>query len=365
MQAGFKIVEMPNLPAEQPAYRWRAIHPFDWTIEHHPNCPIDGAPMEVIAALVSLSTDELVRVGCCPRCGLVGYIDRPSEADIDRYYAETWMGQTVEQAVEVSQQIAMSETADRECQLFASMPDEIKILPVLEIGCGYGRTVHALRRAGFIEIDATEHCPARAEAVRQVFGVNVTTEIPDRRYGLIISSHVLEHCVNPAGLIRACEERQQEGDHQWHSLPKFDGEPSMGVLFFLPHLWSFQFHAMAELFRSAGYLAAEDEKASVGNLRVAARKDSGYIAKLPYLRRPGYVQRAVYKLLRGLGLTPQRSLLSWQRDCDGAAWKSLPYAQQAAVNNFPRSIVVEPVASFKTQAPIEIQFPGRVEMYVK
>lgn len=364
MQHGFKIVDMPEvLPAPQPAFRWRRIYPFDWTIEHHPNCPIDGAPMEVIAALASLSSDERIRVGCCPRCGLVGYIDRPSEADIDHYYSETWMGETVEEA-RAKSLASIDRPNPRDMAVFQSL-DIDRSLPVLEIGCGYGGTINALKLAGFTGIDATEHCPSRAEAVRKVFGANVTTEIPDRRYGLIVSHHVLEHCVNPAGLIRACAERQQEGDHQWHTLPRFDGEPSMGVLFFLPHLWSLNFYAMAELFRSAGYLAAQDEKDHPGSLKVAARKDSGLIAKLPYLRQQGYVERAIDKLAQGLGLAPQRCQLSWQRDSDGAAWKSLAYANQAAMNNFPRSIVVEPVASFKTDAPIEVQYPGRVEMFVK
>lgn len=357
-QHGFKIVSMTDLPAQSKQFSWRVVHPFDFTIETHPNCPIDGTPLETIAGLVSLTLPEKIRVGCCPRCGLVGYIDRPSQSDIDRYYAETWMGETFADAHARALYLSLFEPSESDARLLVDLPVD-RSLPVLEIGCGYGRTINALQRTGFTSIDATEHCPARAEAVRQVFGVNVTTEIPDKRYGLIVSHHVLEHLCDPAALIRECAKRQQQGDWMIHSLPNFVAEPSCGVLFFLPHLWSFSPHSLSAM-------AARD-------YRTIDRQVNGMGLCGTFQRHPGgegrviqpYVKLAINKFLHGLGLAPQRSVLSWQRDGDGTALKSLSYAQTAAASNFPRSIVVEPLERFVTDAPIEIQFPERVQMFLK
>lgn len=368
IQHGFKVIEMSDLPANSPQFSWRRVNVFDYTIETHPNCPIDGTPMETIAALVSLTLDEKIRCACCPRCGLVGYIDRPSQADIDRYYAETWMGETVERAIAISRHIDSSPPNENAIDVMMSLPID-NSLTVLEIGCGYGRTINELQYAGFENIDATEHCPARAEAVRQVFGVNVTTDIPQKRYGLIISHHVIEHVADPVGLIMACAERQERQDWMIHSMPNFSGEPSMGVLFFLPHLWSFDRLSSFSMFAKYGYVCKHDAISFETHLDRRTRFQVMQKCVQPNERDlwgvKSFVEDAIDKLLYGLGLTLQRSVLTWQKDSDGAAWKSMPYAQQAAANNFPRSIVVEPPSPFITDAPIEVQFPERVQMYVK
>lgn len=360
-QHGFRVLSMPeHLNAADPRYRWRRVNVFDFSIEHHPNCPIDGTPLETIAALVSLTLGERIRIGCCPRCGIVGYIDRPSQADIDRYYAETWMGETVEQ----SRQRAI-DYASREPNLSVLSTVSVdRSLPVLEIGCGYGATIRDLRAAGFSRIDATEHCPTRSEAVRQVFGVNVTAEIPDKRYGLIVSHHVLEHCADPAALIRQCAERQQTGDMQIHSLPSFQAEPSLGVLLFLPHLWSFSPITMHAMFAACGYGC----RVVVGGSLMTTATRGGDV--VPVEGSHLLVQHAIAKLMYGLCLARHPSMqfmLEWQSDIDGTVWKPAGYSQVAGNG---RSVTrtmgpVSPVSEFVTTAPIEIQFPERVQAFIK
>lgn len=353
MQHGFKVIEVPEiLPASDKRYQWRRCYPFDFAIESHPNCPIDGTAFETIAALVSLTLPEKIRIGCCPRCGLVGYIDRPSQADIDRYYAETWMGQQLDDEVQQMAEAINAGLDDtkRETEVFKSLPVD-RSLPVLEIGCGYGRIVHALKQAGFTNIDATEHCQARAEAVRRVFGVNVTTEMPQKRYGLIVSHHVLEHCTDPAALIRACAERQENGDWMSHCVPRFGGEPSMGVLLFLPHLWSFS--SLGPLFEECCY--QEQCTRSYGSLHSIAQK--GF--NTPEKRPDDMVTMAIWKLASGLGLVPQQSILAWNSGRDGVSWSS-------ASGTYTRHIVAERLTGgFITDAPIELQFEGRVMAFVK
>ncbi len=353
MQTGFRVLGFDDLT------NWRPVYPFDYTIESHEDCPSCGTAFDTVAAIVSLTTAERIRVGCCPLCGLVGYIDRPSQADIDRYYAETWMGETVEQATEKAEAIKRQQPAHRLVGILADQK-----LPSLEIGCGYGGMVHSLQRHGFA-VHATEQCPARAEAVRRTFGVQVTPEIPDERYGLIYSSHVLEHVADPAGLIKACAARQDEGSYLVLQMPAFHWEPSIGVLMFLPHLWSFRSRALRYVLWANGYQVVNESRADASDLFVIARRTTRTPDAFP--EPEGDLPYAtVRKLLSGLGMEwSGPTQLKWQRNFDGAVLTPERYANQERQAGFPRTMTIEPVQRFRTSAPIEIQYQGRVQLFHK
>lgn len=352
-QHGFKILDIID------STNWKPVYPFDYTIEAHPLCPIDGTEFATIAAIVSLSTDERIRVGCCPTCGLVGYIDRPIPADVDRYYAETWMGETLEQAM-----LKASAFAAKTYQNYGKKKGR-----ALEIGCGYGGMVSRLIHEGY-EVHATESCPVRAEAVRQLFGIPVTTELPDGPFDLITSTHVLEHVADFMGLLHACRERQElativsGGFHAsgvFHaSVPLFAREPSMGVLLFLPHLWSFGEESLCAALSASSY----DAQTSTSGMNLAVRA----VPVLGCIDVPerDYVGAATAKLLAGLGLAqPSPAVLTWQRDFDGATWAGADYAAWEQRHGFPRKVLVEKPGRYMTDAPIEVQFEGRVTMFHK
>lgn len=345
MTVGFKILDFVDLT------NWRPVYPFDYTIEAHPQCPIDGTDLSTIAAIVSLSTDERIRVGCCPTCGLVGYIDRPSAADVQRYYAETWMGETLAQAIGKASKLAFH--SDR--------VGDAKGKRALEIGCGYGGTVAKLQAAGY-EVHATESCPVRAEAVRRTFGIPVTEEMPGGPFDLITSTHVLEHVADFMGLLRACAERQKPGGVLHASMPRFEREPSMGVLMFLPHLWSFGTLSLSHALWAAGYFPS----LSTSGMNLSAQGQRTE-AKPECLKPSGdMVNYATAKLLAGLGLVRETpAVVTWQRDFDGAMWASADYAAWEQQHGFPRKVLVDKADAWKTDAPIEIQLPGRVQLFHK
>ena len=351
MTVGFKIRDFIDLT------NWRPVYPFDYTIEAHLLCPIDGTEFATIAAIVSLSCDERIRVGCCPTCGLVGYIDRPSTADVQRYYAETWMGETLEQSLQKASAFAQN-----------TWTTTLRKGRALEIGCGYGGMVAKLIAEGY-EVHATESCPVRAEAVRQVFGIPVTEEMPDRPFDLITSSHVLEHVADFMGLLHACRSRQElatvsGGFHRagvlHASMPLFEREPSMGVLMFLPHLWSFGKESLCAALSASNY----DAQASTNGMNLSVRAVP--VLGCTDVPERDYVGAAIAKLLRGLGLVRETpAVLTWQRDFDGATWASANYAAWEQQHGFPRKVLVEKADAYRTAAPIELQYEGRVQLFHK
>ena len=344
MTVGLKIIKLLDLT------NWRPVYPFDYTIESHPLCPIDGTEFATIAAIVSLSRDERIRVGCCPTCGLVGYIDRPSAADVQRYYAETWMGETLEQSLQKASAFAQN-----------TWTTTLRKGRALEIGCGYGGMVAKLIAEGY-EVHATESCPVRAEAVRQVFGIPVTEEMPDGPFDLITSTHVLEHVTDFMGLLRACAERQKPGGVLHTSMPLFEREPSMGVLMFLPHLWSFGLLSLNHALWAAGYFPS----LSTSGMNLSAQGNRTGMVPECFKPSSDIVSYATAKLLRGLGLVRETpAVLTWQRDFDGATWASADYAAWEQQHGFPRRVLVDKASDWKTDAPIEVQWPGRVQLFHK
>lgn len=354
---------------------WHSVPIFDYAIEQQPTCPVDGAPLSVVAAITSQTTDEQIRIGCCPTCGLVGYMDRPSGEDVGAYYRNTWMGESEAEALAQAHRVKqyLDQQADQEMfaarrKLVAELPID-KSRPVLEVGCGYGRTIHELRLAGYRKLVGIESCPARAKATMQVYDVPVRMgdfldplvcrgDVP---YSLIASHHVLEHSVNPDAFIARCAELQSEGDYLVLSLPNFLFEPSMGVLFFWPHLWSFNLVALWRLLLEHGYLLVEPKLSTDGDLYVLAQRHAGSGPPLG-ATTPRHV---VAKLLLGLGLAPAGNTLVWQRDCEGANVCTERHAAVLQRSNFPRIAEIGPLENPKTDAPIEIQFEGRIELCQK
>jgi SAM-dependent methyltransferase len=354
-QTGFVLKSFVDLT------NWKSMPIFDLDIETVGQCPCDGGDLEVIAELTSQTTDERIRLGCCSVCGFVTYIDRPSQAAVSEYYKSTWMGESPAEAIAKAEK---QKAAAGDTSLLDSLgvPSDCW---ALEIGAGYGGNVALLKQAGHPVI-ATESCPVRAQAIREAFGIEVFggdfehSNFPGR-FPLISCHHVLEHAHDPAEVIAKCATLQEPGDVLLFSMPDFDYEPSIAVLLFWPHLHTFTKHSLAQLLGQHGYgVFADIHK---GDLCFAAcKRDPAFISA-------GYPQltpeSAVDKLQRGCGLKLEPTVLTWQRDFDGAVHESPLHAYRKTKHNFPRRLAIEPITNYLSDAPIEIQFPGRVEMCFK
>ncbi len=353
MQTGFVLKSFIDLT------NWKSAPIFRLPIETVDICPTDGEPLEVIAELASQTTDERIRLGCCPSCGLVTYLDRPTKRAVADYYRHTWMGETRQ---EVTRQ-ANEERARQGETKFTSTRER----PALDIGCGYGANIGFVREMGYRRIVGVEACAARAHAVRCAFGIEVyqgafeDIHIPGT-FELIQCHQVLEHTHDPLAFVKRCAALQVEGDRLLICTPDFEQEPAMNTLMFWPHLHSFSRASMARLIESCGYEVCDPPWELRGNLiSTAIRKND----PATYACEVISPQAAIDKLLRGLGLKPISGLMTWQRDCDGATLQTAPHVACCQDGGFPRRAEIEPISQHLSEAPLEIQFTGRVEMCFK
>lgn len=233
-------------------------------------------------SLKTLASIEKIRVGCCDRCGYVGYQDRPSEKWIVDFYSNIWNKEIEEKLVGKPNKKVAAES-----NLIKAIKSlEInKTGPICEIGCGYGGMLVKLLEMGFTNLTGVENSKertrisreeGRAEILNGNFeGEDVHSSLKEKGvFDLIYSSHVLEHTANPRKIIEKASELQKEGGYIIIAVPNFIGEPAMGVLFFLPHLHSFTIPALSLLLESNKYKVLSSTYSTNTEILIVARKEN-------------------------------------------------------------------------------------------
>lgn len=80
---------------------------------------------------------------------------------------------------------------------------------LLEVGCGSGRFLHRMRRAGW-QVRGADFDPAVARRVREKYGLHVdegdlaALDYPAGAYDVVAMSQVIEHVHDPLALLREC-----------------------------------------------------------------------------------------------------------------------------------------------------------------
>jgi 2-polyprenyl-3-methyl-5-hydroxy-6-metoxy-1,4-benzoquinol methylase len=142
-----------------------------------------------------------LRTVLCTSCGLVWTNPRPSDADVDRYYASSYRVDYARQHVPSRRKILRGLTgAEERRKLFAA---ELRAGErVLDIGCGAGEFVFLLRARG---VDATGIEPGEefSDFSRRVMQVPIQTAtvesatVAPGSQRLITMFHMLEHAADP------------------------------------------------------------------------------------------------------------------------------------------------------------------------
>lgn len=256
-------------------------------------CPADDCELVSLCALVGQNGKITIRIGMCPSCGYVGYIDRPAKAWISKFYAETWdnaarINSETEAAVRREAFVkngfsSFINVRANQLERFLQQYSFSKSKPVLEIGCGYGTSLKFLEKFGFSKLYGVETSRHRAAIASQAYDLNVFTGAFEDAsvqqscrslapFGLITSHHVMEHVFNPGEVIRLAASLQEEGDHLVISLPNMKGEPSMQTILYWPHLHAFTKESFARLLERHGYEVLDDSFSIKRELFFLARK---------------------------------------------------------------------------------------------
>src|SRR5688572_24643563 len=168
-------------------------------------CPADDADLRTLCTFVGRDANVTVRVGCCPSCGHVSYVDRPTAAWMNDYYLDSWDAEDVEARSEKRlRKLASTKKREKSVVTLAKALPVDKSRPLCEIGVGWGLSLKHLVDAGFERVVGTETSKHRADVVRSGLGVPVFTapfESAETRahlaafapFSVIVSNHVFEH----------------------------------------------------------------------------------------------------------------------------------------------------------------------------
>jgi SAM-dependent methyltransferase len=173
----------------------------------------------------------------CQSCDLVEVEDKPTGDALARYYRDTYYaydtsGNVFFKIKGAAWRLASSLPrllADRLLlnQLYA-FPPAVADPAVLDVGCGDGSALQAMKALGFTRLHGTEIHPSRRSLLeRKGIEVVITSDItkaglPQASFDVVRLSHVLEHVNNPSETISKCWELLKSGGKLLLAVPNFD-----------------------------------------------------------------------------------------------------------------------------------------------
>ncbi|MBP9701580.1 MAG: class I SAM-dependent methyltransferase [Candidatus Pacebacteria bacterium] len=314
-----------------------------------------------------------LRIGCCDSCGFVTLIDKPSHQWIIDFYAKTW---NVEEG-----QKKFANAEHKESRL-APILEKLQIkkdTPILEIGTGRGGNFAAMKKIGYTNLVGVENSAHRAKGVVDALNIPIyvggfeeksvqDSLLSHSPFKMIYTSHVMEHVFDPGQMVELCSKLQSDGDYVMIEVPNVVGEPSMGVLMFLPHLHSFSVRSVSSLLARFGYKVIED-KSTDAEVRLIAQKTT----VSPLSPGQGFFKQVKNKLESELMLSELSSKESYytfarKDNQDTSVQKKvfpISLIQDLFIKyrkNRNRTVVVKKLADSDT---IDICFPEKLTLFYK
>lgn len=237
-------------------------------------CLCCGAAMDVAGTISSPAAS--VRLGICPACGAVGYLDRPDDAWFRNYYDTRWDTGSAKRVEDVkpfgpSRLVALARELD--------IPSTARIF---EVGTGYGQLLRQFREAGYPSVFGIEHSAHRAKAASDYASAQVFhgdfghwSARPEAAqaglFDVVYSKSVMEHMEDPRLLFAHAARIQPDGGHLLIAVPNVVYEPATITWLFLPHLHAFSARSLAELAKANGYAPVRVEEEGKGLVLVARK----------------------------------------------------------------------------------------------
>lgn len=213
---------------------------------------------------------------CCRRCGLVQVCPQPTEEELLAYYRDgyrrDYLADTHITITDGNGRRTASPDQPEEYERALTRKAELEVesvsrlgLPagasVLEVGCGEGRTLRELMRAGYepagMDPDGTAVEKARGLAADCDVYEAHWSEVRGGRldnFDAVVCFHVLEHVVDPLGFLMWCRGRLQPGGKVLCEVPNVDkpNGPLQENHWQWVHLYDFSPHTLGALAQRAG-----------------------------------------------------------------------------------------------------------------
>lgn len=257
----------------------------------------------------------------CTSCGLVWTNPRPSDADVDRYYASTYRVDYARQHVPSRRKILRGLIGGEERRrLFA--PELTAGNRVLDIGCGAGEFVFLLRARG-IEAAGIEPGEEFSDFSRRVMQVPIETAtvesatVAPASQRLITMFHMLEHAANPRRTLSTIRGWLAPEGRLVVEVPSADATVQAPAhRFHYAHLYNFTGATLAAIGEAAGLSLVQTlHSDDGGNVMCVFTADARGPRAIAPVSLPGNVAqlRQVFRTHRTFGhyasLTPYRRAL--------------------------------------------------------
>jgi len=168
-------------------------------------------------------TGEAFRVARCTICSLVRTLPQPSAGELVRYYPGGYygQGQRYNRLIQSLLNCLYGHRAARIERACGGHPGR-----VLDVGCGPGHLLRALRQRGWQTL-GTEMTERSAAYARNVLGLDVRSRplqdlaLPDASFDAVVVWHVLEHLHEPDRLAREISRILKAGGLLFLGVPNF------------------------------------------------------------------------------------------------------------------------------------------------
>lgn len=233
------------------------------------------------------------RVYVCARCGLVyaGHIEQ--NMPLDEYYAELskyerpgWAASAAVSELDQQAAVYLHDTV---------LHDGGASLSVLDVGCGAGGMLAALKKRGYAQVCGIEPSAKNAQAAKDLYGIevcpgNLEDDLPalrGRRFDVVAMKGVLEHILPLQDSIRAMLRYLKPGGHLYIEVPDVDlfvRHQNLYQEFSIEHVNFFNRYSLIELFRPFHlYLDAYRQQPRLDNIMTVWSLQDGSAGVRAYL----------------------------------------------------------------------------------
>lgn len=363
-------------------------------------CPACEIPLSTLCTFIAKKDARRIRLGCCGECGYIGYIDRPTQEWMNKYYEEEWDNAKSRNVKEEAKQLKHGVSPEqRDALLLAKKLGVSYEALICDIGCGNGAILKEFANLGFQNLIGVENSCYRAELTREKYGFktlignfensDIKRELEKvKPVGLFFSSHVFEHIYDPRAALAICRDLQNEGGHFIAALPDAEFEPAVITLFWLPHLHAHTRRSFERLLNRYGYEVVADNF-TYKRLMLAGCKVRQPVSR--YSRDGDYRSKAAKRLHEWFFINrmekDKRYRVSWTSKtyhtdlARAASLQTIDAFLQGVEHAYDffaarlldrftnrRSLVISPLEKRFTspeESPLEIQYEGDIEFLLR
>lgn len=242
----------------------------------------------------SLSFDEIYTWGLysrrqhvtvCRDCGVVCLNPRMDEEAYYDFYQNEYYGgtQPKPKSVESLDLWAEVNCDQRAQQIVAHLKEYVGTdARILEVGCGSGNNLIALKLSGFDRLSGIEPAAGLPDRLDTI-GINCFEGTLNsfaqwhgfrERFDCVILSHVLEHFVEPQKALAILRDHTKQGSYLYVRVPDFFGHKRVFSQFQIPHSFYFSRTSLERLLASSSFVVQGFFEGAVDETVLLARRDS-------------------------------------------------------------------------------------------